>query len=87
MDRALRVLAGVRAPPDATRHSDVLFATEATVEGEIAASPRGANGFGYDPIFFYPPYQATLGEVDPVRKLAIAHRGKAFRAFRDWLRA
>ena len=66
---------------------DVLFATEATVEGEIAASPRGANGFGYDPIFFYPAYQATLGEVDPARKLAVAHRGKAFRAFRDWLEA
>ena len=66
---------------------DVLFATEATVEGEIAAAPRGTNGFGYDPIFLYPPYGATLGETDAVRKLAVAHRGIAFRQFRDWLRA
>jgi len=65
----------------------VLYATEATVEGEITDTPRGENGFGYDPIFFYPPYQSTLGEVDAVRKLAVAHRGKAFRLFRDWLEA
>jgi XTP/dITP diphosphohydrolase len=62
-----------------------LYATEAAVEGEIADVPRGDNGFGYDPIFFYPPYGCTLGEVDGARKLAVAHRGKAFRRFRDWL--
>jgi XTP/dITP diphosphohydrolase len=64
---------------------DVGYATEATVEGEITDVPRGDNGFGYDPIFFYPPYGCTLGEVDAVRKLAVAHRGKAFRQFRDWI--
>ena len=64
---------------------EVHFATEATVEGEIAAAPRGTNGFGYDPIFLYPPYGATLGETDAVRKLAVAHRGIAFRQFRKWL--
>ena len=63
----------------------VLFTTEATVEGEIAEAPRGAFGFGYDPIFYHPPYGCTLGEVDGDRKLAVAHRGKAFRQFRDWL--
>ncbi len=63
---------------------DVAFRTEATVEGEIAAAPSGTHGFGYDPIFFYPPYGCTLGEVDAARKLAVAHRGKAFRAFREW---
>jgi XTP/dITP diphosphohydrolase len=63
----------------------VLFTTEATVEGEIAEAPRGAFGFGYDPIFYYPPYGCTTGEVDGDRKLAVAHRGKAFRQFRDWL--
>jgi XTP/dITP diphosphohydrolase len=65
--------------------SAVLFTTEATVEGEIADAPKGAFGFGYDPIFFYPPYGCTLGEVDGQRKLAVAHRGKAFRKFRAWL--
>ena len=64
---------------------EVLFTTEATVEGEIADAPTGAFGFGYDPIFFYPPYGCTLGEVDGERKLAVAHRGKAFRKFRAWL--
>jgi len=64
---------------------NVLFTTEATVEGEIADAPKGAFGFGYDPIFFYPPYGCTLGEVDGERKLAVAHRGQAFRKFRAWL--
>ena len=67
------------------RDGRVLFETRATVEGEVAAAPRGAYGFGYDPMFFYPPYGKTLGEVDGVEKLAVAHRGKAFRAFREWL--
>jgi XTP/dITP diphosphohydrolase len=80
-------LAFVDAPPSALDASGVTFRTEATVEGEIAPAPRGENGFGYDPIFFYPPYGCTLGEVDSARKLAVAHRGKAFRAFRDWLRS
>jgi len=62
-----------------------LFTCEATVEGEIADGPRGTFGFGYDPIFFYAPYSSTLGEVDDARKLAVSHRGQAFRQFRDWL--
>ena len=65
----------------------VEFTTEATVEGEIAPEPRGTNGFGYDPIFFFPPYGETLGEVDDARKLAVAHRGKAFRTLRARLMA
>jgi XTP/dITP diphosphohydrolase len=61
------------------------FETRATVEGEVADVPRGTCGFGYDPMFFYPPYGRTLGEVEGLEKLAVAHRGKAFRAFRAWL--
>jgi XTP/dITP diphosphohydrolase len=63
----------------------LLTATRGTVEGEIAPAPRGEHGFGYDPIFLYPPYGKTLGEVSGVEKLAVVHRGKAFRAFRRWL--
>ena len=63
----------------------VLFQSRGTVEGEIAPAPRGEHGFGYDPIFLYPPYGRTLGEVEDPEKLAVAHRGKAFRAFRAWL--
>jgi XTP/dITP diphosphohydrolase len=65
----------------------VMFETTGTVEGEIVASPRGAHGFGYDPIFLFPPYQRTLAEVTRVEKLAVAHRGKAFRDLAEWLRA
>jgi XTP/dITP diphosphohydrolase len=61
------------------------FACEATVEGEIATEPRGTNGFGYDPIFFYPPYGLTLGEAADEAKLAVSHRGAAFRQFRTRL--
>jgi XTP/dITP diphosphohydrolase len=61
------------------------FACSAAVEGEIAPAGRGAHGFGYDPIFFYPPYGLTLGEADDAQKLAVSHRGQAFRALRRWL--
>jgi XTP/dITP diphosphohydrolase len=63
----------------------VQFSTEGSVEGEIAAAPRGAHGFGYDPIFFHPPFGSTLGEVETARKRTVSHRGAAFRAFRHWL--
>jgi XTP/dITP diphosphohydrolase len=61
------------------------FCSEGTVEGEIATTPSGAHGFGYDPIFFHPPYGMTLGEVETTRKRTVSHRGAAFRAFRAWL--
>jgi XTP/dITP diphosphohydrolase len=73
------------AVPSRGQRADVGFTTEATVEGEISDTPRGDHGFGYDPIFYVPSYRATLGEVDTARKLAVAHRGKAFRLFREWI--
>lgn len=69
------------------RQSDILFQAEGTVEGVIVAEPRGENGFGYDPIFFFPPLGRTLAELDTRDKSAISHRGKAFTALRDHLRA
>jgi XTP/dITP diphosphohydrolase len=65
---------------------EVLFETTGTIEGEIAGAPRGDGGFGYDPIFYYPPYGSTLAEVTQLAKLAVAHRGQAFRQLADWLR-
>jgi XTP/dITP diphosphohydrolase len=50
------------------------------VEGRIVDAPRGAGGFGYDPLFFYPPYGCTFGEVESGRKFAVSHRGEALRA-------
>ena len=63
----------------------LLFQTVASVEGEIWPEPRGTHGFGYDPIFYYPPYGRTFGEVDDTHKLAVAHRGVAFTTLRRWL--
>ncbi len=61
------------------------FSCLGVVLGEIAPSPRGTQGFGYDPIFFYPEFNATFGEVDDAKKSGVAHRGKAFRKLRDYL--
>ena len=61
------------------KDEEVLFETRGTVEGEIAPEPRGAGGFGYDPIFFYPPYGCTLAEATAEQKAAVSHRGRAFR--------
>jgi XTP/dITP diphosphohydrolase len=69
----------------AVRGTDVVFETTGTIEGEVSPQPRGAYGFGYDPIFFYPPYGRTLAEVDDEQKLRVAHRGHAFRQLRQWL--
>ncbi len=60
----------------------VLFETTGIIEGEIAPRPRGTNGFGYDPIFYYPPYGCTLAELDLERKATVSHRGQAFSELR-----
>lgn len=89
-----RRLAGVPRPWHArfvsavacvSRSGETLFTTHGTIEGEVAPEPRGTRGFGYDPMFLYPPYGLTLGEVEGEMKLAVAHRGEAFRHFRAWL--
>ena len=90
-----RRLAAVPAAPRTARFvcavavarlGQIVFDTRGTVEGEIARSARGGAGFGYDPIFYYPPYGHTLAEVDDEQKLRVAHRGHAFRQLSDWLR-
>lgn len=67
------------------RDGRILFEASGTIEGEIAPGPRGTHGFGYDPIFFYPPYGSTLAEVDGEKKAIVSHRGLAFRKVREWL--
>lgn len=57
-----------------------------TVEGEILHSPRGPNGFGYDPIFYYPPFGCSFGEVDRERKQTVSHRGAALRLLCGFLK-
>ena len=63
----------------------VLLETRGVVEGRIAAAPRGDGGFGYDPIFFYPPFNGTLAEASAQQKASVSHRGQAFRALRAYL--
>lgn len=65
--------------------SGVQFETTGVVEGMTAARAAGGEGFGYDPIFFYPPYGRTFGEVSAAEKAAVSHRSQAFRAFRRFL--
>jgi XTP/dITP diphosphohydrolase len=65
----------------------VLFSAEGICEGEIWPEPRGPHGFGYDPIFYFPEFGKTFGEVEDDAKLAVAHRGHAFRQVAAWLRA
>jgi XTP/dITP diphosphohydrolase len=55
------------------------------VEGEILNGARGPGGFGYDPLFFYPPFGATFGEVGDEKKFGVSHRGNALRAMLAWL--
>lgn len=52
---------------------------EGDVKGHLVFPPRGANGFGYDPIFVADGYKQTFGEMDPAAKHAISHRADAFR--------
>jgi len=67
------------------RPGEILFEARGTIEGHITSPPRGTNGFGYDPIFFYPPFGCTLAEVPTDRKSSVSHRGQAFRQLRTFL--
>lgn len=57
----------------------------ATVPGQILFAPRGELGFGYDPIFEYPPLSKTFAEMSPSEKASISHRGQALKQVREFL--
>jgi XTP/dITP diphosphohydrolase len=61
------------------------WVVETTCEGQIAAEPKGAHGFGYDPIFFLPHLGRHMAELTPEEKHAVSHRGKALNRLRDEL--
>jgi XTP/dITP diphosphohydrolase len=52
--------------------------------GMILDAPRGTNGFGYDPLFYFPAIGKTFAELDPEEKSSYSHRGAAFRSFLEW---
>lgn len=59
------------------REGALIETFEAKVEGELLRTPRGTRGFGYDPLFFYPPFGSTLAEASAEQKISVSHRGKA----------
>lgn len=61
----------------------ILGTWEETVEGVIADAAVGESGFGFDPVFIYPPAGRTFAQFSPEEKSAVSHRGKALRAFRQ----
>jgi XTP/dITP diphosphohydrolase len=96
-ERFAAILGRLAGPPEKNRAArfvcalavadgeQIIYEARGTVEGEIAREARGTAGFGYDPIFYYPPYGSTLAEVTEDAKLAVAHRGQAFRCLASWL--
>jgi XTP/dITP diphosphohydrolase len=92
----LRELAGVPPERRTARYRAVVAVTapdgreatvEGTVEGILLEAPRGTGGFGYDPLFYYPPLGATFAEIPAAAKHAVSHRGRAMAGAREVLRA
>jgi XTP/dITP diphosphohydrolase len=57
----------------------------AEVAGRITTAPQGTNGFGYDPLFFYEPFECTFGQAPLNRKIEVSHRSRALQAMREYL--
>ena len=64
----------------AARNGHILAIGHGAVEGEILTTPRGTDGFGYDPLFYLPAQNKTMAELDIATKLTFSHRGRAFAA-------
>lgn len=63
----------------------ILLAFEGACEGLITFAPRGGRGFGYDPLFYYPPAGQTFGELEDAIKNRVSHRAQALRKLRQGL--
>jgi len=96
IDRLLEELARAGAAKDArrarfrcvlalARNGEVLGVFEGIIEGQIADRPRGARGFGYDPIFVPKGFQQTFGELGPAEKNQLSHRARALKKLRAFL--
>ena len=63
----------------------VLAVFSGKAEGLILTAPQGTNGFGYDPLFFFPSLNKTFAELSAEEKALVSHRGAAFRMFLQWV--
>lgn len=70
----------------AARNGETLAVFEGNAEGIILDQPRGSNGFGYDPLFYFPQIRKTFAELSAEEKAQYSHRGMAFKKFLDWAR-
>ena len=68
----------------AARDGETLAVFRGQAEGIILDRRRGSNGFGYDPLFYFPSIQKTFAELTPEEKASYSHRGEAFRKFISW---
>ena len=68
----------------AARNGKTLATFRGTADGMILDAPRGTNGFGYDPLFYFPAIQKTFAELTAEEKARYSHRGSAFRQFLGW---
>jgi XTP/dITP diphosphohydrolase len=95
-----KLLAAMRAVPEAQRTARFVCAlalsdprhgaiktwtVRESCEGRIAFGLSGINGFGYDPLFFFPPLGKTFGEIDRQTKATVSHRGKALKKLAELL--
>ena len=67
------------------REGELIHTFRGEVAGRLVEEARGANGFGYDPLFFYPPFGCTFGEAPLEKKMGVSHRAVALRAMQEWL--
>jgi XTP/dITP diphosphohydrolase len=93
--RLIRELAGVPREKRAARFVCVIAAARdgrtlevfrGQAEGRMLDRPQGSNGFGYDPLFYFPEIEKTFAELSATEKAKYSHRGAAFRKFLEWSR-
>ncbi|HXK59447.1 MAG TPA: RdgB/HAM1 family non-canonical purine NTP pyrophosphatase [Acidobacteriota bacterium] len=91
ISRLLDLMSSIKAPEDRKArfvcalclvHASGIVQVEASVEGLITTEPAGQSGFGYDPIFFYPPLGRTFAELSNTEKNAVSHRFLALKKLR-----
>ena len=95
-DNMMKLLSELRSTPSekrTARFRTIIFYTDGNrelytqgeIQGIITKSPRGANGFGYDPVFYIPELKKTMAELTSAEKNKLSHRGQAMRKFRKLL--